>query len=187
MSQIKILILLGTTREENRSQLVARAIYQKLKAKHIDTRLLTLAELNLPLFTKKNPDLASPFINIIKSHDGIVFITPEYNNSYPGVLKNTLDYLNRHLSKRVAGIIGVSSGRMGGVRAVMHLRDVLLRLDATLMPKTVYLSEVDDAFDLDENLVNTHHEKNINEFLDELIWHTEALKDKRDKEEKNAQ
>lgn len=85
---------------------------------------------------------------IIKA-DGLIIITPEYNHSIPGVLKNALDWLSRVSPQPIAGkpvlIQSASPGRLGGVRAQMHLRQILGYFDARILNKPeAIIGEVSD-------------------------------------------
>lgn len=75
----------------------------------------------------------------ILAADGLIIITPEYNHSIPGVLKNALDWLSRVSPEPLAGkpvlIQSASPGKLGGIRAQIHLRQILGYFDARLMNK----------------------------------------------------
>jgi chromate reductase len=96
--------------------------------------------------------------------EGLLIATPEYNGSFSAALKNTLDWVSRPsegetvvtmscFRGKVAGLLSASPGRLGGVRALGHTRDVLTRLSVTTLPEQVSVPHAHLAFD-DEGLVN---------------------------------
>ncbi|HAT23109.1 MAG TPA: hypothetical protein DCS81_01150 [Pantoea septica] len=85
------------------------------------------------------PDAVLTMADRILQADGLIIITPEYNHSIPGVLKNALDWLSRVSPQPIAGkpvlIQSASPGKLGGVRAQMHLRQILGYFDARILNK----------------------------------------------------
>ncbi|NEO64685.1 MAG: NAD(P)H-dependent oxidoreductase, partial [Moorea sp. SIO4G2] len=123
LSQIKlnIPIVLGSCRIGRESLNVAKFILTELvDHNRIDTELIDLGEYKLPMLEERLQDSSNPPENVLKfcaklgQADGILLVTPEYKNGYPGVLKNALDYLEpQALKYKPIGICTVSSGRFG--------------------------------------------------------------------------
>jgi chromate reductase len=96
----------------------------------------------------------------IRSVDGVIICTPEYNRSIPGVLKNALDWASRPygdnaFAGRPVGIIGASVGAQGTAMAQQHLRNVLAYLDAATMAQPeAYIHYTSDRFDERGNVVD---------------------------------
>ena len=117
---------------------------------------------DLPLYNQDDDD--KPAANVarlrtdIRGADGVLFVTPEYNRSIPGVLKNAIDHGSRPYGQSVwkskpACIIGISPGRMGTALAQQHLRNVLASLDMpTLALPEVFLQADDRFFDAAGNV-----------------------------------
>lgn len=128
-------------------------------------KALAPASLQLDLVTLEgvsffNQDLeANPpadwikFRDALKASAGVIIVTPEYNRSIPGVLKNAIDIASRpygqsSLNGRPVGIIGNSPGAQGGVSAVKHLQNILPGISGPILQQPeMYLGGVGDAFD----------------------------------------
>lgn len=139
---MKFVTLTGSLRKESFNTAIAAAL-QKLAPEGI-----ILEHLGSPgLFPHFSPDTEVAGIpagvlamaESILAADGLIIITPEYNHSIPGVLKNTLDWLSRVSPEPIAGkpvlIQSASPGKLGGIRAQIHLRQILGYFDARLMNK----------------------------------------------------
>ncbi len=113
----------------------------------------------------------------IASADAVVVVSPEYNHGYPGVLKNALDYFLPEFKRTPVAIVTVSGGGHGGVIAWSQLVPVLVYMGAFVLPQTVAVSKVQDAFDADGHAVDPVYEKRIDAMLAELIWLAGRLED----------
>src|SRR5262249_17909464 len=119
--KLSIALILGTPRIGRRSELVAQLALSQLSAlPHVRANLLDLAELQLPILEERNeqsstyPIGARTFRKHFAATNAILFVTPEYKNSFPGALKNALDFLPPDaFRRRPVGIITVSSGALG--------------------------------------------------------------------------
>jgi chromate reductase, NAD(P)H dehydrogenase (quinone) len=114
---------------------------------------------------------AGPVANLrrtVKAADGLLFATPEYNQSIPGVLKNIVDWLSRDdalVSKPVA-VIGATGGRWGTRLAQSTLRHVLYATESRVMPApTLFLAEAGRAFDADGRFIDTQNTERLREVL----------------------
>lgn len=110
----------------------------------------------LPFFSQDlendPPEIVEEFWQEIKKSDGVLFITPEYNRSYPGVLKNAIDWGSRPADKNKwkglpAGVMGASVGAIGTFGAQQHLRQVLNYLDMRVMGQPEFYLNASKAFD----------------------------------------
>lgn len=127
----KVSVVLGSTREGRLGERVATWVMQNAP----QAELLDLKAINLPFYDEaKTPDdLGGKYSNStaqlwhdkIVASDCLVFVTPEYNHSYPGVLKNAIDYMFSDWKGKRYLIISYSSGGWAGVRAAMQLRGLL--------------------------------------------------------------
>ena len=125
----RILFISGSLRAASASTATARALSELIT----DSASFSMAEIgDLPLYNADlvdDPNVTS-WIEQVQSADGLVFITPEYNYSIPGVLKNAIDWASRPALKSVfvgkkCFVMSVSAGALGGVRAQSHLKYVL--------------------------------------------------------------
>lgn len=132
----KIHIILGSTRQQRFGEVVAQWLLREAKTVvGLDVELVDLRELALPFFDEPKPPsalqelyshpAAQRWSQIIKSSDDLVFVTPEYNHSYPAVVKNAVDYLASEWKNKPYVIVSYSPGPIGGARAAMQLRGLL--------------------------------------------------------------
>ncbi|WP_042357428.1 NADPH-dependent FMN reductase [Bacillus rubiinfantis] len=137
---MKLIAIVGSLRKESYNMYLAHTIQERYK----DKFELEIADIrSLPYFDQDEetnpPQAVKVFKDSITSADGVLIITPEYNWSVPGVLKNALDWASRvdkvFIGKPVM-TMGVTLGMLGTVRAQMHLRDVLASpgLQARVLP-----------------------------------------------------
>ena len=105
----------------------------------------------------------------IRASDGVIIVTPEYNFSIPGGLKNAIDWLSRGASplkgKRV-GIMGASDGPIGTARSQYHLRQTLQAHEAIVMPRPeIFVSTAHEKFDAEGNLTDEATLKRLSKWL----------------------
>jgi len=153
MSQ-QIALVMGSLRRESFNGRLAAAI-TRLAPADFTFRRVQIGD--LPLYNQDDDDNQAPPVrrlkDEIKSAQGLLFVTPEYNRSIPGVLKNAIDHGSRPYGQNVwagkpAGIIGISPGAMGTALAQQHLRNILAYLDVpTLGQPEVFLHMKDGLFD----------------------------------------
>jgi len=155
---------------------------QKLTPKGVVIELTDIGD--FPLY---NPDIPMPesvqkFKNNIKEADAILFSTAEYNYSIPGALKNAIDWASRPYGdnswdNKPAAIMSESTGMLGGIKAQLHLRQIMLYINVHLLNKPeVIVSKVKEKFDEQGNLTDEHTREKIKELLEALIKWTEKIK-----------
>jgi NAD(P)H-dependent FMN reductase len=176
-------VFLGTSRVGRRSAHVARMLLGELENRGgIDTELIDLADLDLPIMRHRLGETESPPPGAIELStkftrlDGMLIVAPEYKNGYPGSLKNAFDYLEAGILRRKPiGIVTVSSGGFGGLNCLAHLRLVCLAMGGVPIPASLPVSRVNEAFDESGGLRDPKLAARAIPFLDELIWYTLAL------------
>ncbi len=175
-------IILGATRRGRQSVKVAKFIHARLaKFPDVETELLDLAEYNFPIMEERlsrrddPPPRAQEFSGKLQRADAIVIVTPEYNNGYPGVLKNALDYFFAEYKRKPFGIVTVSAGGFGGINCLAQLRLVALALGAYPIPMGFPVSKVNTSFADDGTPQDESYEKRVAGFFDELLWATRAF------------
>jgi NAD(P)H-dependent FMN reductase len=135
MSDLKIAVILGSTRPGRNGKAVADWVVDQAKDRAEATyELLDLADYPLPHLDEALPpafgqyagDHTRAWAEKIAAYDGFVFVTPEYNHSTSGVLKNAIDYLYAEWNNKAAAF--VSYGSLGGARAIEHLRAICAEL-----------------------------------------------------------
>lgn len=134
----KILFMVGSLRAASASKAMAHSMAERL----VDEAEVSFAEIGtLPHYNADTHDdeQVAALNEAIRSADGVVFVTPEYNYSIPGVLKNAIDWASRPAYNSVfvnkpCFVISVSGGALGGVRAQSHLKYILNGMLALVYP-----------------------------------------------------
>ncbi len=175
-------IILGSVRRNRETAKVARFVSNLMKELPcVTAELLDLKSLNFPImeerlrFRDDPPPALGEFSSRINRADAIVIVTPEYNSGYPGVLKNALDYLKDEYRRKPFGIVRVSSAWSGGMLCLTALRQVILHLGGIPIPAILPVCKVQEAFDEQGNARDLYFQRRAKEYLDELLWFTEAL------------
>ena len=184
-------IICGSTRRDRQSIKVARFVLARLQQRQgVETELLDLQEYNFPVMEERlhhrddPPPRLMEFAGKIGRADSIIIVTPEYNNGYPGVLKNALDYLLPEYERKPIGIVTVSAGGYGGITCLAQLRLVTLGMGAFPIPENLAVSRVQNSFNDDGTPNDPAYEKRAASFLDEVLWFTEAITDRKAKEKR---
>lgn len=172
MKTKKIAILVGSLRKESFNRKTANALIQ-LAGENLDCELIEIG--NLPFYSQdydENPPQEwKSFRNKIKNCDAVIFVTPEYNRSVPGVLKNALDVGSRPYgqsvwAKKPAGVISCSIGALGGFGANHHLRQSLVFLDMpTMQQPELYIGNATKLFNEQGLLVDDQVKSLLNKFI----------------------
>ena len=159
MSNVNIAILVGSLRRDSFNAKLATAV-TKLAPADVTFRTLRIGD--LPLYNQDDDtDQAAPVRRLkseISAAQGLLFVTPEYNRSIPGVLKNAIDHASRPYGQsafagKPGGVIGISVGAIGTAVAQQHLRNVLAYLDVpTLGQPEVFIQAKDGMFNADGSI-----------------------------------
>ena len=138
----------------------------------IETRLFDVRDFKFPT-DDYGPAIKDQFPEwrdaIIKA-DGLIIVSPEYNHSYPGVLKSVLDLLLKEYSYKPVGLVGVSNGIFGGARMIQSLIPVVRRLGLVPMNTDLTFPQVQNIFDEQGSLKDEKVYGRTADFLTELIW-----------------
>src|SRR5689334_17795791 len=151
---MNIAVIVGSLRRNSFNAKLARAI-EKLAPAEFVFKHSQIGD--LPLYNQDDDGNQAPAVKRLKSEiaaaQGLLFVTPEYNRSFPGVLKNAIDHASRPYGQSVwggkpAGVIGVSVGAIGTALAQQHLRNVLAYLDVpTLGQPEAFIQNKEGLFD----------------------------------------
>jgi len=164
MNKPKIIVILGSIREGRAGEKVAKWFMDTMKDTTLaDLELVDLKDYPMPFFTDaQTPSQrtglhADPavqkWLDKVASADGYIIITPEYNHSFPAVLKNALDYPYKEWNNKPVGFVGYG-GYASGSRAVEQLRQVVAELQMYDVREQVLIHVVWTAFDDKGNLLN---------------------------------
>lgn len=157
-----VLVLVGSLRKESFTRKVADAL-AVIAAPALNLEQLEIGQLshyNQDLETEAPPAAWQAFRDRLRTADAVLFATPEYNRSVPGVLKNAIDVGSRPPGKsawagKPAAVVSVSIGALGGFGANHHLRQSLTFLDMPCMQAPeAYLGGAKQMFDADGKLTN---------------------------------
>ena len=154
MSKYNIAVIVGSLRKDSFNRKLANAI-AKLAPTEFTFKQVQIGD--LPLYNQDDDTNQAESVkrlkNEIKAAQGLLFVTPEYNRSMPGVLKNAIDHASRPYGQsawagKPAGVLGASIGVIGTALAQQHLRNVLAYLDVpTLGQPEVFIQVKDGLFD----------------------------------------
>ena len=168
-----VAVIVGSLRKESFSLKVAKAL-ARIAPPSLEFEVVTLHGLS---FFNQDLEAAPPadwvsFRETLQKSDAVLFVTPEYNRSIPGVLKNAIDVGSRPYGKssfngRPIGIVSNSPGPLGGVCAAMNLKQILPGyVGPILQQPEIYLTGVGDAFDDKGNLIKEALEKVLKQYID---------------------
>lgn len=171
---MKIVAIVGSIRKDSYNLKLVKYI-QKRYQDRFELEILNLRE--LPFYDQDiemdPPEVVKNFKQKVASSDAVLWVTPEYNGTIPGVLGNAIDWLSR-VDKVMIGkpswIVGASMGNLGTVKAQLHLRDILFAagISSPLLPgNEVYVGAVHEKLDETGELT---HEPTV-QFLDTVVDH----------------
>ncbi|BEP35469.1 NAD(P)H-dependent oxidoreductase [Variovorax sp. V59] len=176
MSQTRIAVIVGSLRKDSFNQKLALALA------HLAPSDFTFEHLridDLPLYNQDDDGNQAPSVKRLKTEiaaaQGLLFVTPEYNRSFPGVLKNAIDHASRPYGQsawagKPAGVLGISVGAIGTAVAQQHLRTVLAYLDVpTLGQPEAFLQVKEGLFDDKGHIGNEGTKKFLQGWMDKYV------------------
>jgi chromate reductase len=171
-----IAVVVGSLRRESFNRQLAQALISLAPA---DFTFEFLDIGSLPLYSQDYdadyPDVARQFKQRIEAANGLLFVTPEYNRSIPGVLKNALDWGSRpwgtnSWAGKPGAVAGTSIGATGAALSQQHLRNVLAYLDVpTLNQPEMFIRHNPDAINASGEIVNADTRKFLQTFVDRYV------------------
>jgi NAD(P)H-dependent FMN reductase len=170
-------VILGTVRKGRMSAHAARFVFGRLEKRHgITTELIDIGELSVPVDDAGETIKDPRFSTAMERADAIVIVTPEYNHSFPGLLKHVLDTCLKEYIHKAAGIVGVSAGVFGGARVIENFQPVLRELGLVSIFWDVNFGSVEKVFDASGQLLDQAYIRRTDKFLSELIWMAKVLR-----------
>jgi NAD(P)H-dependent FMN reductase len=186
----KLLVLIGSTRPTRAVDLIVPWLTRKT-ARHeaFDTEIVDLRDWPLPIFAehfgtigdRNDPTYSDPIVKAwnskIKEADAYVIVTPEYNHSIPGGLKNAIDsvFVSFGFRNKPVACVGYAGGPGGGIRAIEHLAQVFIESEAVPIRNNVVIPTVTTAFDATGEPVDPMTNASADVMLDDLAWWSAAL------------
>ncbi|AGP84914.1 NADPH-dependent FMN reductase [Alteromonas mediterranea] len=153
----KILAFAGSTRKGSFNHAIVNVAAEGARDAGAEVTVIDLADYQMPIFNEDDeaefgmPEKAQAFKELLMSHDGFLIASPEYNSSYPALLKNAIDWASRMgegekplqaYRGKVAGIMAASAGGLGGMRVLVVLRMLLENLGTMVLPNQKAISKV---------------------------------------------
>ena len=190
---LKVGIIIGSTRPGRKAEAVARWVLELAQARgDADYELVDIADFDLPLLDEPVPpsmwryskEHTKRWAEKIASLDAFVFVTPEYNHSTSGALKNALDFIYGEWTNKAAAFVGYGSA--GGTRAVEHLRGIASELQIAHVRGQVGLSLFEDFENFATFKPRELHQRSVATMLDQLLGWGTALKGDREQLERQA-
>jgi chromate reductase, NAD(P)H dehydrogenase (quinone) len=190
---MKLLVFAGSTRQHSFNRRLAKLVAQMARDNGAEVTHIELADFDVPMYNADLEARATPadvmrLKQITYEHPAWIICTPEYNASYPALVKNTLDWISspvkpdpawndgfRSTRGKVVGILSASPGALGGMRSQSHLAPLLLNLQCWLAPKNFALARAGDAFDEQGALVNEAARKSVQGVVDQVLWAASRL------------
>lgn len=170
-------VILGTTRQGRMSAPVARFVVDELsRVEGVETGLIDLADIPLPVDDAGESIKDTTFASNMDRADGLAIVAPEYNHSFPGLLKHALDSCLKEYVHKAVGVVGVSAGPFGGTRVVQSLLPALREIGLVTIFWDVNVSHVRQAFGPAGELIDRSLARRTAKFLDELVWMAETLR-----------
>jgi chromate reductase, NAD(P)H dehydrogenase (quinone) len=185
---MKLLVFAGSTRQNSWNRKLAHVVAAMARTSGAEATHIELGDFDVPMY---NADLEArgtpPDVMKLKQltyeHPAWIVCTPEYNASYPALLKNTLDWISspvkgdpvwnddfRSSRGKVVGVLSASPGALGGLRSQSHLVPLLLNLHCWVAPTNFALGRAADAFDAQGELVADAAKKKVQAVIDEVLW-----------------
>jgi chromate reductase, NAD(P)H dehydrogenase (quinone) len=184
----RILVTAGSIRSGSYSAALGALAVQILANRDVEVTRVSLADHPLPIYDADLeadagiPEQARRLHGLFSAHDGVFISTPEYNASLPPLLKNSIDWMSRvrrgergpsPWRDRVYALGSTSPGRYGGLKAILHLRQVLeIGLGAMVIPNQMVVPQAASAFAADGSLKDEKTSAHLDAVLDRLV--TEA-------------
>lgn len=188
---IKIALLSGSLRGDSLNTKLVTAVAGEIeKQGGVEIDLISLNKLDLPMYDQDLEDKEFPAAAIelkerLKSADGFLIGSPEYNGSISGALKNAIDWASRPrpdeeslacFKGKTCGLLAASPGAIGGLRGLRHVRQILTQLQMVVIPQEFALSKAHEAFD-DQGMIRDENTRNMaNNVGSSLVEMTRALK-----------
>jgi NAD(P)H-dependent FMN reductase len=190
---MKVLVFAGSTRLGSFNRRLAREVAAMTRERGAEVTHLELGEYKIPMYDADLEAQATPpdvmtLKQVFYEHPAWIICTPEYNASYPALVKNTLDWLSspvkndpvwsddfRFSRGKVVGVLSASPGALGGLRSQSHLIPLLLNLQCWVAPHTYALARAGNAFDAEGRLVEESARKRVSAVIEQTLWAASRL------------
>ena len=190
---MKFLVFAGSTRRQSFNRRLAAVAAQMGRDMGAQVTLLELADFDIPLYNADLEAAGTPpdvirLKDMLDAHPAWVICSPEYNGSYTGLLKNTIDWASspvaghpvwhdatRPFAGKVVGMLSASNGALGGLRSQGHLAPLLVNLQCWLAPRNFALSQAASAFDAQGQLIDAGQADRVRGVVEQVLWAARRL------------
>lgn len=185
---MQILIFAGSTRQDSYNRKLATVAASIAEQQGAQPSLLELSDYDIPLYNADLEAQGTP-ADVIRlkqamhSHAAWIVCSPEYNGSYPALLKNAIDWASSPVKgdaqwsdgvlpfrNKVVGMASASPGGLGGLRAQSHLAALLLNLECWVAPRSHAVSHAAEAFDAQGHLLRTQNQQGMEALVQQVLW-----------------
>jgi chromate reductase len=180
-----ITLVIGTNRPGSNTAKVAAEVVDIYRKKDIKPEIIDLAKLPPEIFSpscyETKPASFAPMADAILKADGIVWVTPEYNGSLPGVAKYFIDMLKFPDSLKGVPmcLVGLAAGEWGALRPTEQLKDIFIYRNALVYPERVFMPKVNDLLDKDGKINNPEIIKRLEKQAANFLQFVEKNKSKK--------
>lgn len=177
---MKTLVLVGSTRKGRKTIHAAEYAAEAFEENGHEAELFDLKERDIPFMEERRRYLENPPEDVealgqkVEETDVLVIVSPEYNHSFPGVLKNALDYLYPEYHGKPFSYITTSGGGFGGVRGLSHLHDFTLAVNAHPGPN-LPVSNVSSVFNQEGELEDEDYRERYSDYVQKVEEHVEKV------------
>ncbi|MDC8831649.1 NADPH-dependent FMN reductase [Alteromonas gilva] len=188
---VKVLAFSGSTRNGSYNQALVENAAEAAKAAGAEVTVISLADYAMPIFNEDEeseygmPERAQAFKQLLIDHDAFLIASPEYNSSYPALLKNAIDWASRKTSDdepmlaaykdKVIGLMAASPGGLGGMRVLAVLRMLLQNIMSVVIPLQVSVANAADKFDDNGKLTDETARKQLTNLTKQLVSMAQKL------------
>ena len=183
-----LLVFAGSTRTGSWNRQLAGAVSDMATAEGAQVTRIELADFDVPLYNadleaKGTPRDVVRLKEIFFAHPAWLVCSPEYNGSYTGLLKNTIDWVSspikgdpdwssgtKPFAGKVVGLLAASPGALGGLRSLGHLTPLLMNLQCWVAPRQFALAKAHEAFDPDGQLATEAARNGARAVVDQVLW-----------------
>jgi chromate reductase, NAD(P)H dehydrogenase (quinone) len=180
---MKTLVFAGSNRSNSLNKKLARFAAEELQRAGIEVTVAELTDFPMPLYDGDLeieaglPESARAFKQLLREHDSLVIASPEYNGSFPALLKNTVDWISRPepgerpsevFQNKTAALLSTSPGAGGGRRGLRHLRELMQNLGVSVISTEVAVARGSDAFDTNGRLVRADAVDQVRQLVADL-------------------
>ncbi len=185
---LPLLIFAGSTRAQSWNRRLASTVANMATAEGGQVTHIELADFDIPLYNADLEARGTPrdvvrLKEIFHTHPAWLICSPEYNGSYTGLMKNTIDWVSSPIKNdpdwasgtkpfagKVVGLLAASPGALGGLRSLSHLTPLLMNLQCWVAPRQFALPKANEAFDPDGQLSTDLARTSARAVVEQVLW-----------------